>query len=98
MKELIYNNKKFTEIDKLVLILPDCTVNKKNKLITEKNKDKTEPSTGERRLYFASKNSDEYNSFFDFETKITYGNKGNKRDFLECNSICLFKRKHIVFI
>jgi predicted restriction endonuclease len=71
MKDQIINGKIFREESNLSTVVPDCFV-KRNKLVTEANKLKNRPSSGESRIYVSSQELMKSTNFFTFPNTVTY--------------------------
>lgn len=94
-KHIKIKSKDFFEVDSLTVVIPDCTVDTANKLVTERNQDKDKPSSGERRLYLFSRSSEQAKRFFQFNDVVTYGTGKNRRDFDECSNNCYLLQENL---
>lgn len=92
MKNLTLNNSTYKVIDKISTIVPDCFV-KRNKLVTEKNKYKDKPSSGESRIYIGSQALLTNSNFFTFPNSVTYlKNTFNSAD----KNNCIFTKNNLL--
>ena len=88
----IINGKTYKEVDKISTVIPDCFV-KTNKLVTEANKTKSRPSSGESRIYVSSLSWLKNTNFFKFPNYISY----LKNTFDSSDSdICFFEKNNLL--
>lgn len=92
MQNLFIKNKNYTIENKIITVIPDCFV-KRNKLVTEKNKFKDKPSSGESRIYICSQSYLKSSEFFTFPNSIKYlKNMFNSNE----TDICFFSKDNLL--
>ncbi|MCM3186374.1 HNH endonuclease [Priestia megaterium] len=93
-KEILLENTRYIQIDKITANVPDSFVHEQNKLVTSKSFNKEKPSTGETRLYIGSETIIKQEGFFvNFPNQVNY--YGRMRDTLSINS-CFFSKDNLL--